>query len=911
MVIAIVPSLKPASLVPKPGKQVASLGRLEDLRKFVNREKELAELIKRAIKEVVVGVCGDAGIGKSSLLEKLAKELEERGHDVLFLRFDDPEMRRHRCLLRSRLSQELFRRLPARRRKLASFIGRPVFRKALAAALVSVTSAAISYSLVASALLSPMLGFVFSVVLLPMLYAAIKHTVIERLRAWSELVLPPPPSNAGRLEVFICENLEAACPRTGKLIIIVDDLSNIHEADRAFLLDLMRRIARERRELAKRVCFIFGWRIGLKELGQPGLIWLIPFTMELQRMDEEGIQRIFSQEGVVLMPPVRARVHELLNGNPGAARAAAKCLMANGIDRVDEHVLSEAEPLLDDINVVFIRYLKGLDKWSWLYKSLALLGASPEQLKALQRLATKYFLVEEDLAKISEGLEVLAEAGIIRYDGVVNACIIVPEALRELIYEGMEPEEKWKMHYLLSSYYEERARETSGPELLRFLDAVANHTAKARRIREDKNLAEREFRACMRLAELYFKVERDPEALAPCVDYVRRAIEIARRLGRKRDELRAIGSLAYYAVHGAMTGEEIVRYVERLRELLPFLCSDQKALAKYAIALSYLARAYAACLGYGEEAIRYALSLLNEALEVVGASEEERAIDDIALWLRAFGIIKGHRGSVVARLYGEHLEEGRRDLIERLKLVELHKEAYVARFGWYEYYAAMSSVNFRLGDICLLEGKLQDALAHYEEHLYYERKKRYPAGLATAMYRRAMALLHVGEEPAYTLDLFRRARRKLYVLGVTKYRVLCDLAMGLILASLGRDREALEILGRARGRISFLEHRLRIAEAVIRGDLNRLLNLCNSLEYQRNLLDRLTLRAVSVIACYMLGTCPPSEALKELEAISAEANRWHLGILSGPLYEAREVIERGFGRGNMLKPITRLLIQPY
>ena len=905
---------------------IPSFGRLEGplLNKFVNREEELKCLIDRADKEVVIGVCGDASMGKSSLLEKFAEKIsKEKGYKVIFLRFDNEEEGRHVGVLCRYLSTSLFDQLPRWQRCLASLFQHSLLTKVVALTIVSIASFLLNYALTFFKILAPLTGLVISVILLPVFFKALDHVMETRLTRWARSMIPPPLGKIGCLKAYIYDAIKVVCVRVRRLIVIIDDLKNINKADREFIFELIQNVLSGRLSLRDKISFVLGWRISHIELQELGLSWLIPYMMELRSMRKDGIIRIFEQEGVIVLPQVKDSLHKLVRGNPGFARAIARYLKSQGIDVLDDQSIDVVRDIVS--KNIYEKLLHELKEWKWLYESLAILGSSPAQLKVLEYVAEEFFSVEKAPITILEGLSILRSKGVIRYSNTSHAYMIVPESLRELIYGSIEPYGRWRIHSMISEYYEEYVKKAKKTELLMILDAIINHVRRARDVQDDIELIKREFKACIRLADLYLRMEKSPGTLASGIEYPRRAIRLARELNDALAEFKALESMAYYASMTGIPREEADEYVRSLKQLFERL-RDQNVPdlpARYAWSLSYFAEYYSSYLGYSEEAIRRSLSLIDEAIQVIGDSPEERAIDELAVWLRARGILLSHKASIMARLYGDKFVNAKRCLEERRELVERYKDAYISYFGIYEYNAAMSSICYRLGDIYLLEGKLDEALKCYEEHLMYERKKGYLAGEGTALYRKAIALLHLGANLKQVLNLLLSAKKKLSMAGVIKYMILCNCAIGLVYACKELPKEALQHLDEALQLAASymyapLEEKVNLAKMMVIAILqDRRREILADLmkAYERpmpNVLDDIVVKALSITLAYLDGALSEEETIRDLEILIKEARERRLGALDKALSKLKELsIEGLISKGDLMRVIANLIIQPY
>jgi len=511
---------------------------------FRGRKRELTLLKGKVKKELVVGVNGEAHIGKSSIVDKLTFDLREEGHKVIDLKFSHTGSPRE---LPWCLATELYDLRPRWEKLEASIFGRP----AVAVFIVTIITTVVSLLLIRPwvdmlSKLHPYMPFILAF-LGPAISSSITYALRGRLGERARRIKPDyigreekhleKAKRAGEPELtkYLLDTLSGVCGRLDKrLIVKIDDLRNVDDYDRQWLFNFIALIMRGDKLNA---CFLLAWRIPKDELPE----MLRPYFYTLEKMRPDGIALIFEDVGVHVDEEVKGIVWERVRGLPGIANMVALSLLWKGVERLSRDNIDN-----DDVKRAFVEaykeYLRaaGLEKrWKRLYELIAIMGEapSPRWHDALDHMIR--WLREECNVRIDDvvrGLEELkrkmilaerGEPGEMRYE-------IVPDVLRDTIYESIESHFKYTAHYQLASFYQELYEKAKPDMPISYLEAIARHAEKASRIQTNPDLERMELEARQELARIYFVAF--PSVLFPSSSqltrHARRGIELARRLGK-------------------------------------------------------------------------------------------------------------------------------------------------------------------------------------------------------------------------------------------------------------------------------------------------------------------------------------------------------------------------------------------
>ena len=485
----------------------------------VGREYEV-ELLKEKVKSnYMVGVCGDALFGKSSIVDRLCFDLEDEGHKIIKLKF----YQANPFQLIWSLPTELYKFRPLLERALARAFKRP----GLTVFLLSIVFLPLIYTIQpAMALfhkiviwaklpqsLSHIFVFLFVVLLPQAIVKAIDYETRGLLTKWAEQVKP---AFIGREEKhieeamkspevvrrYVIKTLSIVCKKLKKkLIIKIDDIRNLDDGDRDWLFDLIQRVGRNH-ELKNKVCFLLAWRIPYGAIPE----FIRPYFNKLSKLSPEDIAKIFEQEGVKIEEDIKPLICERVKGSPGIARMVARAFREGDppITHLSHDNINDEEVrrVFKDKYDEYLRRTGLKERQRWLYELIAIIGPFPLAIEALDYLVAKlYSRSHEDITK---GIRELKEHGILRETETRGnkRYEIIPDSLREFIYEQTESITKFKAHKLLAKFYRKYFDKVKH---LGLLMAIAWHAERTSDIQSLPDIMKLELWARKILADAFYR----------------------------------------------------------------------------------------------------------------------------------------------------------------------------------------------------------------------------------------------------------------------------------------------------------------------------------------------------------------------------------------------------------------------
>ena len=495
------------------------------------------------------------------------------------------------------------------------------------------------------------------------------------------------------------------------LLVVVDDLSDVEEADRLWLLTALRELAKTSRCLC---VVVYGYPSLFAEEESldyaprrlVNRVYSGAKLVEVSPVDQETLRKIVNSMGIIIDDDTLIELIEITYGNPRLTCIILNTIFLNKLNRGLD--VEEASRV----------YLSDLEKFSRrrpreiLEKYIDAICRHDTNRKEVLKLASclPSFINDElkGILREAGGPSLLDPVRELKLVGLVEEWTEEIYVFKDNVlwlknavyYSLLSKDQRIEFHKVAIKYFRSQEKNPRNDE------AIVYHCEKlidlVKKEDEKKYYVSLLIDSAYRLSAYFYLVGFPGE----CFYYSRRVLEYGSEVGEWEKILDAAESILTYSVSLQLSKKEVDETVEKAKKAYNNLLKTNKeyAKAKYAMVKAREATYYLHVLRDREKAEEF----ISEAHRILG--EEQEYIDKLQ-WLRAYLIIL--QVDILIALNKGDYEVAERKLKEWKNLVEKHRKELTEK----EYYAYLAVIENTWGYLCFIRGEFIESRKHYVESL--------------------------------------------------------------------------------------------------------------------------------------------------------------------------------------------------